>query len=402
MNVFDKIRGSLLAGAIGDSFGAPVEIFSLKKILEKTNGRGVTEWLPYDPADYVKWSPCAQAGVGVVTDDTCMTAATAAGLLAALGDAAGKDARHYLHQAYLKWGQHQKDATGDYQSRIDPKIVWPAWFEAFCFESGAGKSTLLALNAPEKGSPEKPVLIPSFADPNKLVVNNGCGSMMRVAPVGWFAALGFIDDAYGFGCSSAALTHGDALAMTASGGLAFLIADLTRGTAWPEAVERMLKKLQDDPKAKDCVALAEKALAFGETCGAGMTFADVERLPLALGSAEATQRRSLFRAPAVWAQSLGVAAAVQSRTGRASEKFGWALPLAVTHSGDSDSVGAIVGNILGAAWGSEIVSAAMAGRLQNIRALEGLVEDIAVCEALRPKVMLHGVPAISSPLAFER
>ena len=74
----DKIRSSLIGGAIGDALGYPVEfIYSFEEIQKRYGGRGITRldthqhWL--DEAE--------QAGKAIVSDDTQMTLFTANGLL---------------------------------------------------------------------------------------------------------------------------------------------------------------------------------------------------------------------------------------------------------------------------------------------------------------------------------
>lgn len=51
--------------------------------------------------------------------------------------------------------------------------------------------------------------------------------------------------------------------------------------------------------------------------------------------------------------------------------------LAVNHSGDSDSTGAIVGNILGTMWGQEAVPEDWLDRLEGRDVIEALATDLA-------------------------
>ena len=72
----DRLRGSLLAGAVGDALGAPVEFMRLTDIQKEFGPDGI--------ADYV---PC-YGRLGAITDDTQMTLFTADGLLRAYYSAA--------------------------------------------------------------------------------------------------------------------------------------------------------------------------------------------------------------------------------------------------------------------------------------------------------------------------
>lgn len=74
----DRIRGSLIGGAIGDALGYPVEfIYSFEEIQARYGERGITRldtrqhWLEEE----------GQTGTAVVSDDTQMTLFTANGIL---------------------------------------------------------------------------------------------------------------------------------------------------------------------------------------------------------------------------------------------------------------------------------------------------------------------------------
>ncbi|HEX7096308.1 MAG TPA: ADP-ribosylglycohydrolase family protein, partial [Acidimicrobiales bacterium] len=65
-----RIRGCLLAGAVGDALGAPCEFWSWRDIERRCGPAGVTGYLP----------AYGRSG-GAITDDTQMTLFTAEGLL---------------------------------------------------------------------------------------------------------------------------------------------------------------------------------------------------------------------------------------------------------------------------------------------------------------------------------
>ena len=72
----DRIRGSLLGGAVGDTLGAPIEFESLREIRARFGPEGLRKPAP------------AFGRVGAITDDTQMTLFTAEGLILAAGDPA--------------------------------------------------------------------------------------------------------------------------------------------------------------------------------------------------------------------------------------------------------------------------------------------------------------------------
>ena len=66
----DRIRGSLIGGAIGDALGYPVEFMSLQAIKRKYGEKGIHRYQDFD-----------HNGKAVVSDDSQMTLFTANGLL---------------------------------------------------------------------------------------------------------------------------------------------------------------------------------------------------------------------------------------------------------------------------------------------------------------------------------
>lgn len=108
----DRVRGSLIGGAIGDALGYPVEFISSYAVIQRKYGtNGITRldtnqwWLEEDNGK----------GKAVVSDDTQMTLFTACGVLNAK-----KDNIPFLPsicRAYIEWlltqtGKKKKDMAG--------------------------------------------------------------------------------------------------------------------------------------------------------------------------------------------------------------------------------------------------------------------------------------------------
>lgn len=99
MNIIqDKIRGSLIGGAIGDALGYPVEfIYSFEGIQARYGERGITRLDVYQ-----HWlGEEEQTGKAVVSDDTQMTLYTANGLLNAM--AQNIPLKQGICMAYIEW-----------------------------------------------------------------------------------------------------------------------------------------------------------------------------------------------------------------------------------------------------------------------------------------------------------
>ena len=94
----DRIRGSLVGGAIGDALGYPVEfIYSFEEIQKRYGVRGITR---LDTHQY--WlGGSEQAGKAVVSDDTQMTLFTANGLLNARKQ--NIPFKQGICRAYIEW-----------------------------------------------------------------------------------------------------------------------------------------------------------------------------------------------------------------------------------------------------------------------------------------------------------
>lgn len=96
--VRDRIRGSLIGGAIGDALGYPVEfIYSFGDIQRRYGRNGITRldthqwWLEEDNGN----------GKAVVSDDTQMTLFTACGLLNAKAE--NDPFLPSICKAYIEW-----------------------------------------------------------------------------------------------------------------------------------------------------------------------------------------------------------------------------------------------------------------------------------------------------------
>ncbi len=166
-------------------------------------------------------------------------------------------------------------------------------------------------------------------DPNvPLNDRKGCGGVMRVAPVGMVA--GSDDTAYRLGCASAALTHGGPCGWIPAGVLAVLVRRLIAGDNLEDAVAIGRSHAEADQRDTGVVAALDAAV---ELAG---------RAPL--------DGRMLEELGGGWLGDEALAIAVACVL--AEPDPNQALLLAVNHSGDSDSTGAIVGNLLGALHGT--------------------------------------------------
>lgn len=339
----DKSKACLVLGAVGDALGATVEFMSLDEIMVKYG----------DDSQNVKgiqYLDEAYGRKGAVTDDTQMTLFVADGLLSAFkrGMDRGILAKyyHYTTASYMKWLETQGEASPDYP----PPNRWGSQelFDAIKAQGrrGPGNTCLSALKTISKTEP--------FAQND----SKGCGTVMRVAPVGIFFGNLYYDrskeslqEVYDEGARDAAITHGNETAHHASGLLAVIFALALSGQRL-EAAARQALELFGTP---DVAYIANQAI---ELAGSG---ADVDNLQT-LGEGWIAE------------EALAIALYCSLLCAKDVLSVEDALRLAVNHDGDSDSTGAITGNLIGISLGMDCISQNLIGKDTEVAELTELFE----------------------------
>ena len=320
----DRIRGSLIGGAIGDALGYPVEfIYSFEKIQARYGERGITRldtrqhWL--DEAE--------QTGKAVVSDDTQMTLFTANGLLNA--KRMGIPGTAGIATAYIEWWLTQ---VGRWSNKY--KDCWIARVAELNKRRAPGNTCMTALGDIYRGK-----------DPENN--SKGCGGVMRVAPIPLYAAVNdrmSIDEADRLAGDAARITHQHPLGFIPAALMAHVIYRLALDDA-PTAQSLQMYVDEGMKAIADIYPQHHSDLEYmGKLCDMAITFAgnnrpDVENVE-ALGggwTAEETLAIALYCAL------------------KHFDSFEDAMIAAVNHGGDSDSTGAVTGNILGAAIGYDTI-----------------------------------------------
>ena len=317
----DRYRGCLLGGAVGDALGAGVEFMSLDEI----RGR-------YGPAGVTGYVPCYGRS-GAITDDTQMTLFTAEGLLRARQH--GEDVPGALWQAYQRWLATQRDRGS---AGADGWLIGQEFLHD---QRAPGVTCLSALEGGWPGRPARPV-------------NNskGCGGVMRVAPAGLAGG-----DPFTIGGQAAALTHGHSSGYLAAAAFALMISHLAGGGALPDAVAAGLAAVRDDP-------------------GPGNGDEVIAALAAAVAAAAAgpPSTQTMCSLGAGWVAEEALAVAVYCALTATSFRSG--VLLAVNHGGDSDSTGAICGNLLGASLGAGAIDADLLDGLEGRALITQVADDL--------------------------
>ena len=327
----DRIRGSLRGGAIGDALGYPVEfIYSYADIQKRYGDNGITR------LDTKQWWLDSDSGNGkaVISDDTQMTLFTVCGLLNA--KAQGKAPIPAISDAYIEW--------------LFTQIGWESKLYSNCWigkipelnqRRAPGHTCISALKNVLAGKK-------SYND------SKGCGGVMRTAPVALYGAvwrdnaegevpvgrISNIQDVDRLAADAAEITHHHPLGWLPSALEAHIIYRLVQADA--PTVEDFKAYIAEGyetlnmlyPEQQENIgylrSLTDMALDL-----AGTTTSDVENMEKIGGG---------------WVGEEAFAMATYC-TAKYFDNFEMAMIAAVNHAGDSDSTGAVTGNILGAAIG---------------------------------------------------
>lgn len=344
MRNLDKIKGCLIGGAVGDALGYPVEFLEDFQIFERYGQRGITDYALTD-------------GVAQISDDTQMTLFTATALLFGKTRAMTRgicNLLQYVNGSYINWYMTQfPDATFMDQQRFS----WLLNVKELYSRRAPGNTCLSAIHASMRtGS--------MFSINNPANKSKGCGGVMRVAPIGLYANMSDCSDylLQTLGAEAAALTHGHPLGYIPAAALVHIICRLAgeEGISITDAVESSI------------VAI-------------GRMFEDNEYLPdfisLMLRAMELASDREVDELDAIrelgqgWVAEEALAISVYCAI-RHEDSFEDGVIAAVNHSGDSDSTGAITGNILGAHLGFSAIPNKYITDLELADVISEIAEDM--------------------------
>ncbi len=338
----DKVRGSLVGGACGDALGYPVEfVYSYNEIIGRYGDEGVQEYdMRYPWLNKQEGQPKA-----LFSDDTQMTLYTAEALLEA-----EKNERPLLPticDAYLIWFGHQanRNVEAGYKSALSE-------IDELNQRRAPGNtcmSALLSIYREEKAHND----------------SKGCGGVMRVAPIGLYGAThGWpLQETARIAGEAAALTHLHPLSTYSSAALAVIVQECVN----TEHVNtEVFKKIIETTLSVITEVYGERASSINE-------FVDIIRKAVRVADISLPDWKIIENGLGEgWVAEETLAIAVFSVL-RHIDDFGTCLTCAVTHGGDSDSTGAVAGNIIGAIVGYDAIPTKFTTPLQ----LHELITDMA-------------------------
>ena len=340
MRDLNRIKGCLVGGAVGDALDYAVEFSTLSEIIRKFGESGIKRYE-------------LDGGLARISDDTQMALFTANALL--FGETRGQmrgigaGPAGYFTEAYLDWyeTQTEKYPLRDYHSS------WLVNFREFFSRRAPGGTCMSALQAGGRGTVERPV-------------NNskGCGGVMRVAPIGvYFAGKAHweqekVDMA---GAKAAAVTHGHELGYISSAALVHIVCQLASAEK-PDVFAAVLSSMEAMPKL------------FPEA-GFMRYYLDLMDKAIDLSQKDVDDRNAIRQLGEGWVAEETLAIAVYCAIKHA-DSFEDAIVASVNHDGDSDSTGAVTGNILGTALGYTSIPDHYLEKLELRDIIEEISEDL--------------------------
>lgn len=231
------LKNTLLAQALGDAFGYIIEFDKWESIKSMYGGNG----LAYEPSNLEL----------VATDDTQMALFCLEGMINAAKKAeeSGRkleDPTDELYKSFLDWNSTQDIyhlADLDLKSK-DGLLAYEELYE----RRAPGNTCLSALGSKRKGTVRNPI--------ND---SKGCGGIMRVTPVAFFAKN--IDDAFDWGVKQAAITHGHPEGYLSAGVYSAVAYELIHNTNDIfKAINKAEAILKDYPKSENMLDVVNKTI----------------------------------------------------------------------------------------------------------------------------------------------
>lgn len=328
----EYFRGCLIGGAIGDALGWPVEFLKLNEILKQYGSNGIQDL------------QLSSSEKSEITDDTQMTLFTAEGILRAENRGISKGIYHppsVVFYAYQRWM-----LTQGYPRIKDFEWLYDGWLlgiKELHITRAPGNTCLTALSSREPGTITKPI-------------NNskGCGGVMRVAPAGLFYSK---SSAFKNAAEFAALTHGHPSGYLSAGALSYLIASIIEGQDIETAVRNTVKELESHLDHKECSQILKMALV--------------------LSKSSISNEAAIQQLGEGWVGEEALAISIYCAL-KYQNDFKKAILTAINHSGDSDSTGAITGNILGVYLGLKSIPSDWIENVELSESILQIADDLLI------------------------
>lgn len=352
--ILDKCRGCLVGGAVGDALGYAVEFDNLKSILQEYGKKGITEYQRDN------------TGTARFSDDTQMTLFTAEGLLTGIQDSKGgideEKINRQIRKAYEAWYETQTA----YQLPLS--YSWLSNIRDLWSIRAPGNTCLTSLKMLKEG-------LEATND------SKGCGGVMRVAPVGILFGARLKDDMSMISMeemvariagAASLVTHHHPISTLSSALTALIVffciqeTKLITRTGFKEIVNNGLKVISNMQIPSEDRSKPDQ-------------MEQIERLiTRAMKLAESNQedQECIAKLGEGWIAEETLAIAIFSVM-KHVDSFEKCIVCAVNHDGDSDSTGAVAGNIIGAISGYHSIPDKYKEGLELLDVILSVADDLA-------------------------
>lgn len=349
----DRIRGSLFGGGVGDALGYPVEFMGEDEIFSLYGSKGILEYKIDEGSK-----------TALISDDTQMSLFTANGVLLADTQAtvwgSGGVPSSYVAGCYLDWLLTQEHSFEEVQKMPrgfrEGQACWLLDVPELFSRRASGMTCISALRQRRDGGVYGSIDNP----PND---SKGCGGIMRIVPLALrHRARGRLNRLDREGAEIAAVTHGHPLGYMSAAVLVHIInrivypeKEVTLKEIVLEAENVVKKEFSGEPYLGELARIIELAISLS-----GNNESDLD---------------NIHRLGEGWVAEETLAIAIYCSL-KYQDDFSAGIIAAVNHKGDSDSTGAVTGNILGALCGYDAMEDKWKRNLELSEVILEMADDL--------------------------
>lgn len=349
----DKIRGCMIGGAVGDALGYPIEFMKEDAI-----------WNKYGPKGITTYDKDKRSGKALISDDTQMSLFTATGLLSGETkrylEGAQEPTIAYVFEAYKDWLATQEVPYGTIKAADENHISWLMDVPELYAQRVPGNTCITAMKElkyqSQRGYPD------IFIKRND---SKGAGGIMRVAPYALYYGnqenLEMVDKVGG---ETAMITHCHSLGYIPAAFLTHVISriiypqkEMTLEEITIEARDTITKIYADDDYLHTVLKSVNQVLHLAENGNDDLT--------------------NIHQIGEGWVAEETLAIALYC-TLRHRNDFSEGIITSVNHKGDSDTTGAVTGNILGAINGYKAIDSKWKENLEIPDVILEVADDLCV------------------------
>lgn len=334
LNKLSKYKGCIIGGAIGDALGWTIEFYNWDKIKKTFGDEGVSGYT----------EKLSSETRGIITDDTQMLAFTAEALTQWASRKLFVDPVIHTYKGYQEWFKYQGDEKVPLSRELDyeyhSQLTSIVDFIAF---RAPGYTCLSSLGSGIMGTID-----------HRINQSKGNGTVMRTAPIGLLYNRSSTR-AVLLGEQISATTHGHDTAIVSGGFLAGLISQLMQGYSLNEALDTISGFYIKNTRFNtlEVLAFVDRARTLSQK-NPIPTAEIIDKHFGTIGTAEVTLGVALYCCLCY------------------PDNFSKAIFSAINHSGDSDTIGAVTGNIMGTMLGFEAIPHDLITHLNQEQVLEKL------------------------------